>query len=106
MPRAAILALNREIAKVNARSTEGPPTRLGPLDVEATATAVLLICQSYVFASRFIGQDELKELLGAPVAERQPQGRDLQAGALVHHARPRGARRPGAAGLCAGARRR
>ena len=33
--RSRILALNREIAKVNARSTEGPPTRLGPLDVEA-----------------------------------------------------------------------
>jgi hypothetical protein len=32
--RSRILALNREIAKVNARSTEGPPTRLGPLDVE------------------------------------------------------------------------
>ena len=30
-----LLALNREIAKVNARATEGPPTRLGPLDVEA-----------------------------------------------------------------------
>ena len=33
--RSRILALNREIGKVNARSTEGPPTRLGPLDVEA-----------------------------------------------------------------------
>ena len=33
--RSRVLALNREIAKVNARSTEGPPTRLGPLDVEA-----------------------------------------------------------------------
>jgi hypothetical protein len=33
--RSRILALNREIAKVNARSTEGPPSRLGPLDVEA-----------------------------------------------------------------------
>jgi len=33
--RSRILALNREIAKVNARSTEGPPTRLGPLDLEA-----------------------------------------------------------------------
>src|SRR6202011_6331199 len=33
--RSRILALNREITKVNARSTEGPPTRLGPLDVEA-----------------------------------------------------------------------
>jgi len=32
--RARILALNREIAKVNARAAEGPPTRLGPLDVE------------------------------------------------------------------------
>ena len=30
-----LLALNREIAKVNARATEGPPTRLGPLDVDA-----------------------------------------------------------------------
>jgi len=33
--RSRILALNCEIAKVNARSTEGPPTRLGPLDLEA-----------------------------------------------------------------------
>src|SRR6266478_9993626 len=33
--RSRILALNREIAKVNARAIEGPPTRLGPLDVEA-----------------------------------------------------------------------
>ena len=33
--RSRILALNREIAKVNARSTEGPPTRLGPLDLKA-----------------------------------------------------------------------
>ena len=33
--RSRILALNLEIAKVNARATEGPPTRLGPLDVEA-----------------------------------------------------------------------
>ena len=33
--RSRVLALNREIAKVNARATEGPPTRLGPLDVEA-----------------------------------------------------------------------
>jgi hypothetical protein len=32
--RSRILALNREIAKVNARATEGPPTRLGPLDVD------------------------------------------------------------------------
>ena len=32
------------------------------LDVEATATAVLLVCQSYVFSARFISQDELKEL--------------------------------------------
>lgn len=33
--RSRVLALNREIAKVNARAIEGPPTRLGPLDVEA-----------------------------------------------------------------------
>jgi DnaJ-like protein len=33
--RSRILALNREIAKVNSRASEGPPTRLGPLDVEA-----------------------------------------------------------------------
>jgi len=33
--RYRILALNREIAKENARAIEGPPTRLGPLDVEA-----------------------------------------------------------------------
>ena len=32
--RARIEALNREIAKVNARASEGPPTRLGPLDVD------------------------------------------------------------------------
>ena len=30
--RSRVLALNREIATVNARATEGPPTRLGPLD--------------------------------------------------------------------------
>jgi hypothetical protein len=33
--RARVLAINAEIAKVNARAVEGPPTRLGPLDVEA-----------------------------------------------------------------------
>jgi hypothetical protein len=33
--RMGIAALNAEIAKVNARAIEGPPTRLGPLDVEA-----------------------------------------------------------------------
>ena len=32
--RARLVALNREIAKVNARAAEGPPTRLGPLDVD------------------------------------------------------------------------
>jgi AcrR family transcriptional regulator len=32
------------------------------VDIESTATAVLLVCQSFVFASRFIGEDELKEL--------------------------------------------
>lgn len=32
------------------------------VDLEATATAVLLICQSFVFSARFTGQDELKEL--------------------------------------------
>jgi hypothetical protein len=32
--RSRVQALNREIAKVNARATEGPPTRLGPLDVD------------------------------------------------------------------------
>jgi hypothetical protein len=32
--RTRIEALNREIAKVNARAAEGPPTRLGPLDVD------------------------------------------------------------------------
>jgi hypothetical protein len=32
--RARIEALNREIAKVNARAAEGPPTRLGPLNVD------------------------------------------------------------------------
>ena len=29
-----VLALNAEIAKVNARAAEGPPTRLGLLDIE------------------------------------------------------------------------
>jgi hypothetical protein len=33
--RSRILALNREMAKVNSRASEGPPTSLGPLDVEA-----------------------------------------------------------------------
>jgi hypothetical protein len=33
--RMGIAALNAEIAKVNARAIEGPPTRRGPLDVEA-----------------------------------------------------------------------
>jgi hypothetical protein len=32
--RARIEALNREIAKVNARAAEGPPTRLGTLNVD------------------------------------------------------------------------
>ncbi len=32
--RSRVLALNAEIAKVNARATEGPPTRLGPLNVD------------------------------------------------------------------------
>jgi AcrR family transcriptional regulator len=32
------------------------------VDIESTATAVLLVCQSFVFAARIIGQDELKEL--------------------------------------------
>jgi len=39
-----------------------PDDSIRDLDIEATATAVLLICQSYVFAARVIGQDELKEL--------------------------------------------
>ncbi len=39
-----------------------PDDSIRDLDIETTATAVLLICQSYVFAARFIGQDELKEL--------------------------------------------
>jgi uncharacterized small protein (DUF1192 family) len=33
--RARVAALNAEIAKLNATAAEGPPTRLGPLDVEA-----------------------------------------------------------------------
>jgi hypothetical protein len=33
--RARVVALNAEIAKLNATAAEGPPTRLGPLDVEA-----------------------------------------------------------------------
>ncbi len=32
--RRRIQALNAEIAKVNTRATEGPPTRLGPLNAE------------------------------------------------------------------------
>lgn len=32
--RARLLALNAEIAKVNRTATEGPATRLGPLDVD------------------------------------------------------------------------
>lgn len=36
--RARIEALNREIAKVNSRAAEGPPTRLGPLDVDEVVT--------------------------------------------------------------------
>src|SRR5947208_5986896 len=32
--RARVHALNAEIAKVNARAAEGPPTRLGPVDVD------------------------------------------------------------------------
>jgi hypothetical protein len=32
--RAQVHALNAEIAKVNARTAEGPPTRLGPLDAD------------------------------------------------------------------------
>ena len=32
--RVRIEALNREIAKLNARAAEGPPTRLGPLNVD------------------------------------------------------------------------
>jgi DnaJ-like protein len=33
--RTRVAGLNAEIAKVNARATEGPPTRLAPLDIEA-----------------------------------------------------------------------
>jgi hypothetical protein len=33
--RARVLALNAEIARTNARAAEGPPTRLGLLDVDA-----------------------------------------------------------------------
>jgi hypothetical protein len=33
--RTRVTALNAEIAKVNTRATEGPPTRLAPLDIEA-----------------------------------------------------------------------
>jgi hypothetical protein len=33
--RKRLAALNAEIAKVNARAVEGPPTRLAPLDVDA-----------------------------------------------------------------------
>ena len=36
--RARIAALNAEIAKINTRVAEGPPTRLAPLDVEAIVT--------------------------------------------------------------------
>jgi hypothetical protein len=34
-PLPGVDALNAEIAKANARATEGPPTRLGRLDVDA-----------------------------------------------------------------------
>jgi hypothetical protein len=40
----------------------GADSSVRDLDIESTATAVLLVCQSFVFASRFIGQDELKQL--------------------------------------------
>jgi hypothetical protein len=33
--RARVAALNAEIVKLNATATEGPPTRLAPLDVDA-----------------------------------------------------------------------
>ena len=33
--RARVEALNAEIARTNARTAEGPPTRLAPLDVDA-----------------------------------------------------------------------
>ena len=32
--RARVTALNAEIAKLNATATEGPPTRLAPLDID------------------------------------------------------------------------
>jgi AcrR family transcriptional regulator len=33
-----------------------------PLDIETTATAILLVCQSFVFSARVTGEGELKEL--------------------------------------------
>ena len=36
--RSRMDALNRDIATVNARAAEGPPTRLSPLDVESVVT--------------------------------------------------------------------
>ena len=33
--RTRVAAINAEIAKVNSRTTQGPPTRLAPLDVDA-----------------------------------------------------------------------
>ena len=41
---------------------QGADGSIRELDVESTATAVLLVCQSFVFAARMIGQAELKEL--------------------------------------------
>lgn len=40
----------------------GADDSVRPLDAETAATAVLLVCQSFVFSARVIGQDELKEL--------------------------------------------
>src|SRR5262249_25774825 len=37
--RERIAALNAEIARVNARAAEGPPTRLAPLDADTMVTA-------------------------------------------------------------------
>ena len=45
-----------------ARLLASPDGSLRDLDVEVTATAVLLVCQSFVFSARMTGEAELKEL--------------------------------------------
>lgn len=44
--RHRVAALNAEIAKVNATVTEGPPTRLAPLDVDKAVARWRKACSS------------------------------------------------------------